>query len=261
MLVTCYYDIYPTKPERFYEYLELFYDLALSGLPILLFTDPALAPKFRIFSHLPHLKVIPLPLTTFHLYQQAMSYTGTLPIHRTPHKDTKEFYALMNTKMEFIQRAMEHTDDETLLWLDYGILKIVKNRERFLQTLREVNDTRFTKLTIPGCWSFGRTLHVDSIHWRFCGGFFAMPRALAERFYQHSVCVMRDFCTLPQYKLTWETNVWAVIESCAEKENIDWYFADHNDTIVLNIREHLAKAQTVPPTAPSLAPSVLQLSP
>lgn len=88
-----------------------------------------------------------------------------------------------------------------------------------------------------------------------------MPRALAERFYQHSVCVMRDFCTLPQYKLTWETNVWTVIESCAEKENIDWYFADHNDTIVLNIREHLAKAQTVPPTAPSLAPSALQLSP
>ncbi len=86
-----------------------------------------------------------------------------------------------------------------------------------------------------------------------------MPRALAERFYQHSVCVMRDFCTLPQYKLTWETNVWTVIESCAEKENIDWYFADHNDTIVLNIREQLERTNAQ--IAPSPAPASSELSP
>lgn len=247
MLVTCYYTIYPGKPERFYEYLEYFYDLVLSGLPILLFTDPALVPKFRIFSHLSTLRVVPLPLTEFRLYQQAMSFTGQLPAHRTPQKDTKEFYALMNTKMEFIHKAMEHTEDETLIWIDYGILKIVKQKERFLQTLKDVNETRFPKLTLPGCWSYGRTLHVDSIHWRFCGGFFVMPRSLAERFYQHSVCVLRDFCTLPQYKLTWETNVWTIIECCAERENMEWYFADHNDTIVVNIREHLERAKALSP--------------
>lgn len=243
MIVTCYYNLYPNKPERFYEYLDLFYDLALSGLPILLFTDPALVPKFRLFAHLPQLKVISLPLSDLKCYQQAMSYQGTLPAHRTPQKDTKEFYALMNSKMEMIHRALEHTDAETLFWMDYGILKIVKYKERFLNKLQEVIQTRFSKLTIPGCWSFGRTLHVDSIHWRFCGGFFAMPRSLATRFYEHSVCVLRDFCTLPQYKLTWETNVWTVIESCAERENIAWYFADHNDTILLNIQEHLEQAQ------------------
>jgi len=37
------------------------------------------------------------------------------------------------------------------------------------------------------------------------------------------------------YKLTWETNVWSTIEICAELGNIQWYFADHDDTIVLNI--------------------------
>jgi hypothetical protein len=40
---------------------------------------------------------------------------------------------------------------------------------------------------------------------------------------------------MPIYKLTWETNVWTTIEFCAERANIQWYFADHNDTIVLNI--------------------------
>ena len=236
MLVTCYYDIY-NKPERFFEYLALFYDLALSGLPILLFTDPDLVPKFRIFSHLSTLQIIGIPLSSFTLYQRAMSYGRDLPVHRTPDKDTKAFYALMNTKMEFILRAMDYTTDETLIWIDYGILKIVKQPERFLQTLRDVQKTHFTKLTLPGCWSFGRPFHVDRIHWRFCGGFFVMPRHLAQRFYDHSAGVLRDFCTLPQYKLTWETNVWTIIEACAERERMEWYFADHNDTIVRNIQE------------------------
>jgi hypothetical protein len=243
MLVTCYYDIYQ-KPQRFYEYLDLFYDLALSGLPILLFTDPTLAPKFRLFSHLPTVQVVPLPLSDLVLYQQAMSYQGALPSHRTPEKDTKEFYALMNSKTEFIHRALGHTQDETLIWIDYGILKIVKNRERFLNKLREVNETRFHKWTLPGCWGFGRTLHVDSIHWRFCGGFFVMPRGLADLFYEHSRNVLKDFCSLSQYKLTWETNVWTVIEACAERGRMDWYFADHNDTIVLNIQELLERVRS-----------------
>ena len=243
MLVTCYYDIYQ-KPERFLEYLYLFYDLAVSGLPILLFTDPILVPKFRIFSSLPNIKVIPVPLQEFVLYQQAMAYTGALPVNRTPQKDTQEFYALMNTKMEFIHKAMEHTTDETLIWIDYGILKIVKNQERFLDKLQEVNDTRFHKLTVPGCWGFGRTLNVDSIHWRFCGGLFVMPRHLSSLFYEHSRNVLKDFCTLSQYKLTWETNVWTVIESCAERDKIDWYFADHNDTIILNIQELLERVRS-----------------
>ncbi len=235
MLITCYYDIYQ-KPTRFYEYLDLFYDLALSGLPILLFTDPALVPKFRIFAHLPTLRVIGLPLQSFELYQIAAEYKGALPQHRNPDKDTQPFYALMNTKVEFIKKAMEYTDDETLIWIDYGILKIVKQPERFLQTLLDVNAARFEKWTLPGCWSFGRAFHVDRIHWRFCGGFFILPRALVPKFFDHSKAVLRDFCTLPQYKLTWETNVWTIIEACAERDNMSWYFADHNDTIVGALR-------------------------
>ena len=38
---------------------------------------------------------------------------------------------------------------------------------------------------------------------------------------------------MSMYKLTWETNIWTIIECCAEKENIDWYFADHNDTMII----------------------------
>ena len=71
MIVTCYYDIY-NKPEKFFEYLYLFYDIGISGAPIILFTDPLLVKKFRIFP--PSVKVIGMPLDLFELYSIGKTY-------------------------------------------------------------------------------------------------------------------------------------------------------------------------------------------
>jgi hypothetical protein len=232
MLVTCYYDIYG-KPERFLEYLYLFYDLGISGAPIILFTDPSLVAKFRILP--PSVKVVGLSLETFELYSIAMKYTGALPDGRTENKDTKEFLAIMNTKIEFILRASEMCDDDTFVWVDFGILKISKHRERFINKLKSINTQSFDKVIIPGCWSFGRSCGVNSVNWRFCGGVLVIPRKHIQTFYGHCKNVLTDFCTLPMYKLTWETNVWGVVEACAMKNDISWYFADHNDSLILNI--------------------------
>jgi len=231
MLVTCYYDIYG-KPERFFEYASLFYDIGISGLPIVLFVDPSMVYKFRIFPSTVH--VVGLPLQEMELYQIATAYTGELPSGRTPAKDTKEFYGLMNCKAEFVKRASALFPSETYMWIDFGICKIFKNTERVIGKLKEIQERTFTKMHLPGCWSFGRSMSVDQINWRFCGGFFIIPSAFVDRFVDHSRAVLRDFCTMPQYKLTWETNVWTVIEMCAEKDNMVWYFADHNDSMILN---------------------------
>ena len=231
MFVTCYYDIY-NKPERFQEYREWFDDLARSGLPFVLFADPAMIAQFDYPSSV---EIVPLVLADCELYQMAMAYQGELPGNRSVEKDTKEFFALMNTKMELVDRAHRlHPEARQLMWIDFGIMKIVKNRVRCLAKLREIHDATFDKLTIPGCWAFGRTFTVNAIHWRFCGGFFVMPADAAERFMNHSRNVLKDFCNMSIYKLTWETNVWTIIECCAEKDNIQWYFADHNDTMILN---------------------------
>lgn len=232
MFITAYYDIY-NKPERFFQYLDLFYDLALSGLPILLFTDPSLVRKFRILPS--NVRVIPMPLNTFELYNIGMSYTRELPSGRTPEKDTKEFFSLMNTKIEFIKRAMDFCEDETLIWIDYGILKIVKDQTRVLEKLKEVNGRVFKKMTIPGCHSFGRHFTVEHVNWHYCGGLIIIPKSYVLTFYNHCKHVLIDFCTLPQYKLTWETNTWYVVSACSERDNIVWIQADHNDTMFLNI--------------------------
>lgn len=232
MIVTSYYDIY-NRPDKLNEYMPLFNELVESGLPIILFTDPNLVDKF---SHLPsNVKIIIIPLCYFELYNIAIKYNGTLPSGCNQEKDTKEFLALMNTKIEFILKASEVTNDETYIWLDFGIMKIVKNKKRFINKLKIVIDCEYQKIKIPGCWPFGRSFSIENVNWRFCGGLFIIPRKHILEFYNHSKNVLSDFCNLPIYKLSWETNVWNLVEYFACKDIIEWYYADHNDTILLNI--------------------------
>jgi len=233
MLVTCFYDIY-NKPEKFMEYIYLFYDLASSGIPIIVFTDPSLVSKFRIFPA--SVKVYGIPLENCELYSIAMKYNRDLPNTRNNTKDTKEFLSIMNTKVEFLLKASNIVEDDTFIWIDFGILKILKkSRDAFIEKLKAVNNTVFDKIMIPGCWEFGRGFSVDSVHWRFCGGLFVIPRKYIQLFYNHSKNVLTDFCIIPYYKLTWETNVWTIIEACAAKDIIQWYKADHDDSMIFNI--------------------------
>jgi len=232
MIITCYYDIY-NSPQKMSEYMTLFDDIATSGLSVILFTDPSLTNKF---SHYPNtIKVIGLPIETFELYRMGMAYKGNLPSQRNNIKDTPEYLSLMNTKVELVLRGSELCSDDTLVWIDYGILKLIKNRPRFINKLKIINELKFSKIKIPGCWGQGQPFSVDSVNWRFCGSLFVSPRNLIQEFFQHSKNVLSDFCKLPCYKLTWEVNVWVIVEMYGMKEQIDWYFADHNDTLLLNI--------------------------
>jgi hypothetical protein len=231
MLVTSYYNIYSTN--SFEKYFALFKPLAESGLPIIVFTDDEHAPAFK---DLPtSITLICRPLDSFEIYKIGSNYSGELPNDRNKTKDTKEFLSLMNTKPEFVKAAFEaFPDEKIMIWIDFGILKVIHNQERCIDKLKKIVSAEFTKITIPGCWSLGYPLSVDAVHWRFCGGFFIMPRHLMDEFYGHVKCVFTDFCTQPIYRLTWETNVWMLIEFCVLRDKIDWYYADHNDTIIMN---------------------------
>ena len=140
MLVTCYYDIY-NNPENITKYLELFDKLGNSGIPIILFTDPSTVSTFTSPS-IPTITVIGIPLEMFELYSIAIKYNGDLPSNRTQ-KDTKEFLSLMNTKIEFIKKASELVNDNTFTWIDIGILKIVKNKDRFINKIKNMKKLQF----------------------------------------------------------------------------------------------------------------------
>jgi hypothetical protein len=212
--------------------MTLFYDIGISGLPIVIFVDPSMVYKLRIFPKSVH--VVGLPLKDCEIYRQAMAYTRELPVGRTASKDTKEFMGLMNCKPEFIKRAAALFPAEKYIWIDVGIMKIVKKPEQCIAKLHELEGRSFPKIRFGGCWEFGRPMNVEHIHWRVAGGMIIIPSGLVDEFYNHCKGVVRDFCTLPQYKLTWETNIWSVVELFAMKDNMSWYMCDHDDSLILN---------------------------
>jgi hypothetical protein len=232
MIVTCYYDIYNN-----HNYIENFFDsfskLASTELPIILFTDNNLISRF--YNMPKSVKIIRLPLDFFELYTIANNYSRELPNIRNPKKDTKEYLALLNTKIEFILRTSEICEDDTFIWCDFGLLNHIKDIDSFVDNLKNINNKEFNKVIIPGFFNFGCTFSTDEINCRFCGNFFVMPRKHIQPFYKHSKNVLSDFCTMFQYKLCWETNIWSIIETFAMRNEIEWYYADKDDTIIRNL--------------------------
>lgn len=237
MLVTSFYEIYG-KPERIPQYFKWFEPLGLSGLSIIVFTEEEFVPLFKEYPD--SVQVIVLPLKSLELYQIGMAYNRELPNNRTPEKDTQEFLSLMNTKIELLKYAAEYCQDDTLMWIDFGIFKIFKKPKKCIAKLYQLANLSFEKIVIPGCNEYLKYHCIaDAVNWRFCGGFFIMPRTHLASFYQHSKNVLCSFCNDPQYKLTWEVNIWYIIEQCTNRENIHWYHAGHEDTIILNIENVL----------------------
>lgn len=232
MIVTSYYDLY-NKPDNLNIYISKFYDLAMSGLSIIVFTDPIFVDKFNGFPS--SVIIIGIPLETFELYSIANKYYKALPNSRNVQKDTKEFLGFLNTKIEFISRASEISDDNTFIWMDMGILNNIKNKEQFISKLKILDKKQYNKIIIPGFFDIGCPFTVDEINCRFNGSFFIMPRKYIKIFYGHSKNVLTDFCTMSQYKLCWETNIWYIVEACAMRNDIDWYFADKDDSLTNDI--------------------------
>lgn len=198
--------------------------IKLANIPIIVFTDPSLVDKFTF----PSVQAIGI-FSEFELYSIAMKYNGNLPDNCT-----KENLSIINTKIEFIKKASELVQDDTFIWIDFEFLNKVKNADRVINKLKVINEMKFEKVRIPGCWGYGRPFSVNSLNLRFHGYFFIVPRQCIDMFYSHSKNVLTDFCTLPQYKLTWETNVWYIIEYCSKEHIIDWYYGE-NDDVVLNL--------------------------
>jgi hypothetical protein len=233
MIVTSYYEIYG-KPERVPQYFKWFEPLGHSGLSMIVFTEEEFVHLFKDYPKT--VQVIVLPLESLELYQMCMNYDRELPRHRNLEKDTQKYFALINAKIELIKYAAEYCQDDTLIWIDFGICKVFKDPKKCIDKVCQLSTLSFTKIVSPGCTRYlEREISTNNVNWRFCGGLLIVPRDLLSYFYNHSKNVLSRFCDLPQYNLTWEVIVWSVIEASTNRENIIWFQADHNDTMILDI--------------------------
>lgn len=156
-----------------------------------------------------------------------------LPEFRNKDKDVLEYIQSTLIKSECIYRVNQYLTSKHYVWVEWNLLTIIQNRERFFRELASISElTIQDKIVFPGCLEthqvqFG-TLFTFPI-WRFCGGFLIVPNSHVELLYT-AMNEQIDNCKLLN-KITWEVNLLAVIE----QSHSDWFFfykADHNDSIL-----------------------------
>jgi len=166
-----------------------------------------------------------------------------LPFYRSPDKDTKNFLILMNSKtIEFLDRAISENyfSSTHFAWIDFRIFHVIKNVFGAQQYLNMISDNKLKDkfLAMSGCNTLGKCIdYVNSVYWKFCGGFFIGDIQSVRDFCDKSWAEMNQFLT--KYKtLTWEINYWTYLEDHGHMTNFEWYSADHNDTIIMLPRKY-----------------------
>ena len=209
-----------------YKYIQHFHELAESRIPIGVYLDESLRDHTDIicgrYSNVTILDYVSAD-TSF------IPSDTVIPRNRNIKKDTAEYMAIQLMKLALCAKAA--TDSRItashIAWIDFGILHMIRDKAGVTKFLLDYcPPSRCDKILNPGCWEKGNYNIWDSIAWRFCGSFLVGPRhswapALAA---QQKVV----FEGLP--RLTWEVNYWTMMEDVFE-----WYKADHNDSIILNL--------------------------
>lgn len=204
-------------------YLRWFDELAVGGMPILLFLDKELGWHDLGWRNV---EVIQTRKEDLWAFQRAGSNTLELPAYRTVDKDTREFLLLQNAKLDMLAETFERRTIDHAAWIDFGVMKMVRDKHAFLTKLG-----RFEKpVAAPGCWdrSLSDISDREAVNWRFCGTFIARDRqgmrALTAAYQAHLSAL------ITAGKITWEINVWAEIERAGL--DFGWYPANHDDRLL-----------------------------
>lgn len=217
--VTFYYPV--RKDMKSDDYLSQAKKIIETGIPLIVFADPSVSDEVRA----PNTTVVPFQLDTSWITEDTR-----LPSIRHPSKDTAEFMCLMLMKLRCMVDALQLTDSSHLAWIDFRVFHVIKHTEIVQEKLRAIQTRTFAgleKILTPGCWtSTGGVDILNSICWRYCGGFFLGPRDAFQPAYERQTELVRKF--LPH--LTWEVNYWSQMG-----EFFEWYPADHNDTLILSM--------------------------
>ena len=227
--VTSLYSIRHNYLEQLYDEFKKLLKL-LDGQPVYVWTDRAIP-----FELPANVRCIEAPLTALTSYISCLRAEPTpqLPLTRSPAKDTLEFMALMNSKVEMVWRTipMLPVGIEAVAWIDAGISKIFKAGEeaRVGAAFRRLATWSPRTLVMPGCWPKA-AVSRDTVCWRFCGGFFGLPVGLVDAFHCSSQSVLEKWLT--QGNIAWEVSLWADMEWLGLGPTITWFAADHNITML-----------------------------
>jgi hypothetical protein len=233
--VTALYNIH-TPDSRNHSALQnridLLCKLFLLDSKIIAFLDPEYTGLINE-SLYPNVKCIYRSLDTFLLWRKCHEKSLDLPTSRNTGKDTVEFLALMNTKIEFVKEALEYCTTPIIGWIDGSIYHIVQDEEKVKRSLEKQAYVK-NQIKVPGPNRLSPhatpiDILANQIQWKFCGGIFQGKKETILKFYEKSLEVLGRW--IERGRLTWEVNLW--IEIANEEELFDWVYGDHNDSMLM----------------------------
>ena len=136
LLVTALYNLYPDELEDYSLSLDFrinqINELAECNIDMIVFVDPDIKHLLPIFSN--KCKVIPFELDKIKTYASLKNHSDSieLPSHRSNTKDTYKYLSLMNSKIDFIELAMDIKNNFHImhgLMLEYLKLLKIKPQE------------------------------------------------------------------------------------------------------------------------------------
>jgi len=192
---------------------------AVIDIPMILFVDRTLSTDSL---ELKNVNIIRCSLEETDTYELIQSCANpVVQVSDNPSKNTKDFHIIMNSKTEFMVKAMDITDSRILSWVDFGIGHVIKDEKSFLH-LKKLHSLE-GGVHIPGAWNYKTTIN-DHPAWRFCGGFYVGDRESLRGMHELSRRVIRELLPI----VTWEVNIWSMMESIYGF-NFHWYYAGHDD--------------------------------
>lgn len=227
------------------EQLHHFVALAMTGLNICIYLSPEYERDINnMIEFFPNIKI----MGVYELYESYVYklYNQTdplpeLPSQRNESKDTVTAILSSHIKHEWIANTIDLDPWKSthFAWVDIPWMERVHNKIGMTQYLKGLSMSTLTVpyLTFPGCWNKLEKDKIqdvlNSVHWRFCGGFF-IGDALS----------MSTFCKLHReqlplffkeyQKVVWDFNFWAWMETyCEDKWSPIWYRGDHNDSLFM----------------------------
>jgi hypothetical protein len=247
LFVSCFVKIYETIPnERTTQWrINYFKSLLKTGINILLFISPEFEKEFKFLRLIyPNLKYQLIDIATELSLFSNRPTTPKLPDIRNESKDTYEYMALMNSKLDFIKKAIDHHPPHThYAWIDFNIPYIFKEPDFTFSFLSFLSKQQLNSqfLYIPGCWDKIDThqLITYNVLWRFCGGFFIGDKNSILDFF-HAVKYNVQDQLIDKSVMVWETNLWAFLESTGKWIPSHWvHVNDHDDTMITRIPTEL----------------------
>lgn len=151
-----------------------------------------------------------------------------------PLKDTAAYHAVQHQKTAWLAEAADHTDADTLVWIDIGVLHNRSILDRHIPAfLAAVAARPPARITLPSIWSPGPgAVSPHAVNWTFAGTVAVVPRHMASLW--DSLCRSEAAALFDDLGMvTWEVNTWANVAR-RHPDLFDTYQANHDHTLCTN---------------------------